>query len=155
MSNIVDITPSYAKFRDFANVIPSRPLRGTKCCVDVPEDEHKSLLNVLFGVDAVTNLPSSDIGMFMNKKLSSEVLSFVKDNLMQDVSSAAAVGVPVGVDDDVVLQLSRNNGESRDSYITRVRDYVSSIDSELRQHDLVMRANQSLKQATDLNTLNQ
>lgn len=117
-----------AKYKDFVNVpdglvpyvyspfVPSESVTA--------DTEKESLLNLIFGVNPETGLPSSDVGRFINKKLAPEVLQFIKDNLMQDISSSKPAGVPAGVDDEVVLNLTRDSRETRSQYIERVQKFM-------------------------------
>ena len=122
------------KYFDHQNLGDSVPfLSLDKKPIEDGDQEKSSLISMIFDFDPVTGLPSDDVGMYLNKNVAPEVLAFIRDNLMQDMSSFAAPGVPAGVDDDVILSLSRDANESRDSYIQRVREFMNGEKSIIEQ----------------------
>lgn len=100
------------------------------------ESEKESLLRMIYTVDPESNLPVGDISQVLGKNLSPEVVTFIKDNLMQDVSKLGAVGMPAGVDDDVALTLTRDVGETRSQYIERVKSYIADEKETIRQYKM-------------------
>lgn len=88
------------------------------------DSDQEALLRLIFTIDPDSNLPKGDIGQVLGKNLAPEVVQFIKDNLMADVSKFGAIGMPAGVDDDVALNLARDVNETRSQYIQRVKDYM-------------------------------
>lgn len=136
-----------AHFRDYTSFVvafgslPTFEGSGVEPVLLDQDSEKKALLDLIFTVDPVTGLPSGDIGQVLGKNLSPEVVQFIKDNLMQDFSQLAAKGVPAGIDDGEVLELSRSDGESRSDYIQRVRKYYDTYkDTIAKQQELLRRA---------------
>lgn len=105
------------------------------------DSEKNAILTMIYDFNPITGLPSDDVGMYLNKNVSPEVLAFIRENLMQDLSGFAAPGVPAGVDDDTILALQREINESRDSYVKRVREFLDSEKMSINaQRDLLERA---------------
>lgn len=92
----------------------------------VPSSSTDNLLSVIYSVDPLTNAPSGDIQYLISDKANPQIKQFILDNLMMDVSSMKQPAVPAvnGVSDDVMLQLSRNAGESLDSYVARLNTQI-------------------------------
>lgn len=136
-----------AHFRDYTSYVvafgslPTFEGSGVEPVLLDQDSERKALLDLIFTVDPVTGLPSGDIGQVLGKNLSPEVVQFIKDNLMQDFFQLAAKGVPAGIDDGEVLELSRSDGESRSDYLQRVRKYYDTYkDTIAKQQELLKRA---------------
>lgn len=89
-------------------------------------DENKPLLDAIYALDPVTNLPSGDIACFVSANTSPEVKKFILDNIMCDTSKAALPPVPDGIDDDTAFYLSRGIDESVESYTSRLNKYAES-----------------------------
>ena len=89
------------------------------------ETEQQALFRMIFELDPDTNLPSDDIGRMMSGSIDPDVAKFIKEQLMQDVSNASPLGMPVGIDEELALQLSRSDGESRSDYIRRLQNFMS------------------------------
>lgn len=100
------------------------------------DSEKESLLRMIYTIDPESNLPVGDISKVLGKNLSPEVVTFIKDNLMQDVSKLGAFGMPAGVDDDVALTLTRDVGETRSQYIERVKSYMADEKETIRQYKM-------------------
>lgn len=83
-----------------------------------------SLLSIIYAKDEC-RLPSGDLQYFVNPKANSEVKKFILDNLMMDISSAAAPK-NADIDSDTAFALMRKDGESVESYIARVNEFGRS-----------------------------
>lgn len=97
--------------------------------IDEDDKERDSLMKLIFSIDPVTNLPTTDIGAVLNKHLAPEVLQFIKDNLQKDFSGASSDVIRDGISEDTAFALMRGADENREAYIKRVRDYVRSEQS--------------------------
>ena len=97
--------------------------------VDV-EDASKakdSLLSIVYALDERMQVPSGDLHYLVSDKANPQVKQFILDNLMMDVSSAKNISAPADLDDSVVLELSRRDGESIEEYASRLN---TSIDRD-------------------------
>lgn len=75
--------------------------------VYVPElvdgsDVKVQLLNAIYAIDPVTNLPTGDIACYLSPNTSPEVKQFIMDNLMIDVSGSAAPRSADMSDEDLI-----------------------------------------------------
>ena len=96
--------------------------------VEVIQDEkaEDSLLSIIYARDARTGLPVGDLTYYVSDKAHPEIKSFILQNLMQDVSSAANPSVPAGMDEDLALELTRSSDETYEQYVQRLQDYKVS-----------------------------
>ena len=97
--------------------------------IDEDDKQRDSLMKLIFSIDPVTNLPTTDIGAVLNKHLAPEVLLFIKDNLQKDFSGSASDVIRDGISEETAFALMRGADEPRDVYIKRVREYVRSEQS--------------------------
>lgn len=86
------------------------------------EKNQNPLLDIIFALDEVTNLPKGDIALYLGKDTDPDIRKFIEDNLMSK-SSSVNLGTK-GVDDDTILQLTRNNGESQSDYASRIKQFI-------------------------------
>lgn len=91
-----------------------------------------NLLSIIFQRDSC-GLPSGDLQYYISPKANPEVKQFILDNLMMDVSAAAAPKNS-DIDDDTAFALMRQDGETVEQYMNRVNDFGRS------NYDLVMAA---------------
>lgn len=116
--------------------------------VETPEP-NKALLDLIYGVDKSTGLPCGDIALFINPKSNAEVRNFIELNLMRENSDGVSqVSIPQPVlnkmkstiTDDDIARFSRHDGENREQYAMRIRQYFDSerdrIAAEKRQKNL-------------------
>lgn len=89
------------------------------------DTEQQALFRLIFALDPDTNLPSDDIGRMMSGSIDPDVAKFIKEQLQQDLSNASPLGMPVGIDEELALQLSRSERESRSDYIRRLQNFMS------------------------------
>lgn len=89
--------------------------------IDV-EKHQNPLLDIIYAIDEVTNLPKGDIALYLGKDTDPDIRKFIEDNLMAK-SSSVNLGTK-GVDDDTILQLTRNNGESQSDYASRIKQFI-------------------------------
>lgn len=86
------------------------------------EKHQNPLLDIIYAIDEVTNLPKGDIALYLGKDTDPDIRKFIEDNLMSK-SSSVNLGTK-GVDDDTILQLTRNNGESQSDYASRIKQFI-------------------------------
>lgn len=85
--------------------------------------ELNRLLRIVFAPDDNGNV-QGDLSLYMSKKASPEVIEFIKECLMQDLSQYREKTIPEGMSDDDFELFSRHIDESRDEYALRLRDLV-------------------------------
>lgn len=137
MRNFADIVDRRVRgHRDFEGLLNCQfgDVQEIELEDSVLKQKGEELFNIIFGVDEITGLPSGDLAMFMNKNTSPEVRQYITENLMRDVSSAAAPAVSAknfkDLDDDMIAQLSRGSSESLGSYRDRMIEFVKSQQSK-------------------------
>lgn len=123
----------YRQYRCLANikyVIPP-PLK-----IDVSDvrKKHDDLLDIIFAVDPLTNMPSGCIEQYLSDKTSDEVRTFIERNLLVDLPDTSA-SVPsslredlLKLDGDFIAKVSRNSFEDREAYEKRVSSYFKEIE---------------------------
>lgn len=118
------------QYKDYAGIVnfdAIQPLKDSpKEIVEFEDVQKESLLRMIFDINPENGLPANDIGIVLNKHASPEVLQFIKDNLMSDVSSSAVFPIRDGVDEDTAFALMRGQNESRNDYIYRVRNFLDN-----------------------------
>lgn len=95
---------------------------------DLVESEKKpgdSLLSIIYAPDVRTGLPTGDLSYYVSDKANPQVKQFILDNLLRDVSAAAAPSLPDGVSEDLAFQLMREKDEDIHSYMDRLNTTIS------------------------------
>lgn len=82
-----------------------------------------TLLKLIYSMDERTKCPTGDLTFFVNEKANPEVKKFILDNLMFDVSSAAKPSLG-DLPDDLILELTRKDGEDLEAYAERLNSEV-------------------------------
>lgn len=83
-----------------------------------------ALLSLIYQEDPRTHLPTGDIGYYVSDKANPQIKQFILDNLMIDVSLAAAPKVPDGIDDALAFDLMRKDGELPADYAARLNQFA-------------------------------
>ena len=98
---------------------------------DIQETETDALLRIVYkaGEDG---WPISDLAFYVSKEANPEVKKFILDNIMIDVSAAKTPSVN-GLPDNQVIMLMRHDGESRESYLSRLSKSVADDVSILQR----------------------
>ena len=75
-----------------------KPIRHQK----IDAEKHQNpLLDIIYAIDEVTNLPKGDIALYLGKDTDPDIRKFIEDNLMAK-SSSVNLGTK-GVDDDTII----------------------------------------------------
>lgn len=80
------------------------------------------ILEQIYGLDSRTKLPSSDIAVFLGENTHPEIKEYIKNNLMSD-TRPVNLGT-AGVDDDVIMALTRGADEPAGVYAQRVNKFI-------------------------------
>lgn len=97
---------------------------------DVPVDnsELSRLLKLIYKENPRTKLAESDLNILASDSVNPEIANWVRTQLMcpQDFGEKS-IYQGHQVDDDTIMDLTRNSGESVDDYFVRVRSYVDNL----------------------------
>lgn len=93
--------------------------------VEIERKPSDTLLSVIYQEDGLTHLPTGDIGYYVSDKANPQIKQFILDNLLIDVSSAAAPKIPDGIDDALAFDLMRRDGELPEVYADRLNQFVN------------------------------
>ena len=123
------------KFLNFASRLTPQVDTFSESVSDDRYDVHLSdnqLLDYIFGLDPVTQLPVGDLSIYLGDKANPEVRQFIELNLLQERSDEKGLfSFPdevvnkyksVITDDDIVA-FTRNHGETREEYADRMKLY--------------------------------
>lgn len=123
-------------FRQYRNLESIRFVNTPPVKIDVSDvrKKHDDLLDIIFAVDPITNMPSGSIEQYLSDKTSDEVRTFIERNLLIDLPDTSA-SVPSSLRDDLlkldgefIAKVSRNSYEDRESYEQRVSSYFKEIE---------------------------
>lgn len=89
---------------------------------DCVKTNGQEILEQIYSLDVRTNLPSSDVAVFLGSNTHPEIKSWIKDNLFNDTRpvNLGTADVP----DDVISELTRGVNESAGDYAMRVNKYI-------------------------------
>ena len=123
-------------FRQYRNLENIKFVNTSSVKIDVSDvrKKHDDLLDIIFAVDPITNMPSGSIEQYLSDKTSDEVRTFIERNLLVDLPDTS-VSVPSSLRDDLlkldgdfIAKVSRNSYEDRESYEQRVSSYFKEIE---------------------------
>lgn len=102
----------------------------------VQASDKDRILEMIYCNDPETGLPQSDVGMYLSKDTPQVVRDFIECNIF--VAPEGSCPTPEGVDDDTLMELTRDRYETRSQYVRRVNDYMARQKDEF--HDSVRRS---------------
>lgn len=123
------------KFLDFAKRLRPQDNVESVPASDPDSDVRPSdsqLLDYIYGLDPVTQLPCGDLSVYLGEKANPEIRQFIELNLLQErMDGKSAMDLPQEVinkfkgviSDDDISAFSRNHGESREEYADRLKLY--------------------------------
>lgn len=93
------------------------------------DSELNRICQLVYSADERTGLPSSDLSVLFSDSVPSEIADWVRKNLQtpHELGGQRSVYGSENVDDDTIIQLTRNNNESQSAYIQRVNDYLINL----------------------------
>lgn len=97
------------------------------------DSELDSVLNEIFSVDERSGLPRGDIAYFLSKDGNPQVKAWLESNLLSPRAKMTGTSIE-GVTDDFIAEFARNDGESIDSYRTRIASYFDDAKEYLDNH---------------------
>lgn len=94
------------------------------------ESSLQSVLDEIFSVDVNTGFPKGDIQYYMSSEGNPQVKQWIENNLLKPrVSSGSST--PEGVSDDLIVEMSRQKGESISDYQSRLISIYDSAKAEV------------------------
>lgn len=115
-------------------LVPQTDIISTPAPANEPDvcatDNH--LMDYIFGLDPLTQLPCGDLAIYLGEKANPEVKQFIELNLLKErVDSKGNIDLPQDVvngfrsviKDDDVAAFSRNHGETKEEYADRLKLY--------------------------------
>lgn len=90
------------------------------------------LLNYIFGNDPNNGGITGDLSIYLGDKANPEIKRYVELNLFKDNSESDGISLSTDqtnalrkvINDDDIAFFSRNNGETKDEYALRLRNYL-------------------------------
>lgn len=91
-----------------------------------PDPEYKpsesnldDIIREIFSVDPVSGLPKGDIQYYLSKDGNPDVKRWIENNLLTP-RVVSGQSTPEGVTDDMIVEMSRQSGESVEDYSSRL-----------------------------------
>lgn len=87
----------------------------------VATTELQRLIKLVYVKDERTNLPTGELSVLASDTVSPDIVDFVRRNLLQPIGDTGLSSVinNTQLDDDTIIQLTRNVGETDRQYIDR------------------------------------
>lgn len=94
----------------------------------VVTSELQRLIKLVYVKDERTNLPTGELSILASDTVSSDIVDFVRRNLLQPIGDIGVSSIidHTQLDDDTIIQLTRNIGESDRQYIDRCDSLIRS-----------------------------
>lgn len=96
--------------------------------------ELNRLLSLVYAPLSKDELPQGDIATLMSEKVDPQLVNFIKQNLMFDVSQYNLPPID-GIPDDDMVAMCRKMGESKQDYAMRLSRDIVDIRSKLIKSD--------------------
>lgn len=103
---------------------------------DVAPSSVDEMMNLIYSLDPVTNLPSGALGQYLSDKTNEQVRQFIEknilvehDNGLHDYPSDIREQM-LKLDSNFIAETSRNRYESVEDYEARVKSYFDKIESD-------------------------
>lgn len=133
-------------FSDTFGLVPEVPVRS-KVPAKLQKREQDLVLDLVFAPDKKTNLPSSDISVYLSGKTPPQVRDFIKSQIFGDgLSKPDSFD---GVGDDVLHELVRGSSETVDEYTSRLSAYMVNERAKVGQAFANYRNAQRMAQSKD------
>lgn len=96
---------------------------------EVDDSKLRAVFNEIFAVDPISGFPRGDIQYFMSEDANPVVKQWLLDNLLSPRAKQTGSSIE-GVTDDMIVEMSRKDGESVGAYQHRLIDIFESAKSE-------------------------
>lgn len=90
------------------------------------------LCKLVYACDPRTNLPSGDLQVLFSDNVNPDIRDWITRQLLQpvDFNSVSSFKQGQQLDDETILSCMRKRGESSHEYISRMDDYLRSINNK-------------------------
>lgn len=104
----------------------------SKCSRVEDSSELGRLCKLVYAIDPRTNLPSGDLQLLFGDNVNPDIRDWISRQLLQPVDFGSVSSYKQGqqLDDDTILACMRQRGESSHEYISRMNDYLLSINNK-------------------------
>lgn len=114
-------------------------------------DKKDDILDIIFAIDPVTNLPAGSIEQYLSDKTRDEVRLFIEQNLLYDLPDTSMC-VPdtlredlLNLDSEFIAKVSRNRYEDKESYESRVQSYFQELEHSKEKQKIMRELNSRYK----------
>lgn len=114
-------------------------------------DKNDEMLDLVFSVDPLTNLPCGSIDQYLSDKTRDEVRLFIERYLLVDLPDTSMSVPPnlredlLSLDSDFIAKVSRNRYESTEDYEARVQKYFNELEEDKKFKSAVAKLKSSRK----------
>lgn len=118
-----NINYSFLPPGDFGSLKPIK-------CTDLPviSDEFTRMCKLVYAINPTTKLPCSDLSVLFSDSVPADIAEWVRRNLQRPIESVSSSIINgEQVDDDTLIALIRNVGETDREYIKRCDGILSSM----------------------------
>lgn len=122
-------------------VIPPAPVLPKVDTLKSSDD----ILNMIFSVDPVTLLITSDVTHYLGDKTSPEVKQFIQSQLMRESSAQSPVDIPSdkledyrNIPDDLRVELMRGEFETVENYQDRIIQMLNAYKTEIHNKKMIV-----------------
>lgn len=98
--------------------------------------QDNALLDYIYGINPETGLPNGDLAFYLGSDTRPEIRTFIEKNLLVDMSNLgkSPLDLPTEVvnkmrsviTDDDIAHFSRNHGETREEYASRIKVWLEN-----------------------------
>lgn len=114
--------------------LPRCFLSGTPripCEKPVVNDELSRLIDLVYKANPKTGLSESDLSILASDSVNPEIAAWVRSELLKPMDfGEKSIYQGQQVDDETIMSLTREVGESVDDYFFRVKNYSDSLKNE-------------------------
>lgn len=141
-------------------LVPQTDIISTPAPANEPDVQatDSQLMDYIFGLDPVTQLPCGDLAIYLGEKANPEVKQFIELNLLKErVDSKGNIDLPQDVvnsfrsviKDDDVAAFSRNHGETKEEYADRLKLYFLKEKQKRQQEKRIKDLDKLIKDTSE------
>ena len=123
MNNTIKFAQSFPEYRNI------EVLKVQRTCEPREAVKGKDvILDTIFAVDPVTNLPKGDIAVYLSDKCNPQVREFIRLNLMAEHGNMPALPEK---DSELLFDFIREKDETASDYARRMSQYFKNADKKV------------------------
>ena len=127
MNNTIKFAQSFSEYRNI------EVLKVQRVCEPREAVKGKDvILDTIFAVDPVTNLPKGDIAVYLSDKCNPQVREFIRLNLMAEHGNMPALPEK---DSELLFDFIRDKNETASDYARRMSQYFKNADKKVEPKD--------------------